>query len=1117
MPKNEFRFVSIIQTLGQPPGNDNYLGEALLFPEVSRYRKNPDAPKDDLRANLARLIEEDLAPLEIHRRRFSGDVELSEVEMTIDPPARSVAWRTAVTLRFDIVRWAHGESAYLAYVPALGIEIVAANAEELSERIPKEIRAHLLRTKAAGSLVHLMGLQYCSAVEISTETFTAEVKTPKQIARELEASFEQDEKKSVLDQVTTDLVAAKLPVAYEMDEIVARLAEVFSGRTPRSVLLVGKSGVGKTAAVSELVRRRAQFGLQRTSFRATSGARLVAGMSGFGMWQERCQQLWREAAKEKAILHLGNLIELMEVGKSVSSSQGIAGFLRPYIARGDLLVIAECVPEQIPVIERADPHLLTAFQRIDLEEPSPEKGRTILFDFAVAASDKDRPAIELEAIERLDQLHRRYATYSAYPGRPLRFLKNLLAEGAKGFEEGGSPARKIKGKARRVTPSRVRKTMTAANVTEAFSRETGLPLFLLEESIQLDLNATRRFFTERVVGQEMAVDLVVDLLAMVKTYLTRPRKPIASLLFIGPTGTGKTEMAKSLAEFLFQDRGRLLRFDMSEYADPSAVERLIGGALGGTANSEGLLTSKVREQPFAVILLDEIEKAHPQFLDLLLQVLGEGRLTDAAGRVADFCNAVVIMTSNLGAESFQRGVKGFATEDNDKGEESRRHATRHFLKEVRAFVRPELFNRLDRVVAFAALSEETVELIARRELERLTQRDGVKYRGMSIKIDERAATYLARKGYNSRYGARPLKRAIERELLAPLSENLNRHPAGEPLDAEVTLDADQLVVRVQPKNDPAEKRRKTITDEAYLADLTRRAAELRRDAQRLERSPTLVDLYNRIFRLKRLEESLARLKWKSDKDLTALAVLPRLQRTATEAREYTEKIFALETDALMGLYGRTTVEREKIIARLTSATSEWEQLLLGLYALRHPLPDRVTLAVYGESAEHLFGLARAYFGQAVVNRAEIELFQLSARQLARTKIEKPARYLTRPDAEIIGLIFNISGAFALPRYADEQGLHLFATQKITNTCIVQTSEVSVEEYKTPAGLERRGGFDELATGRRVRRIFQPDRFIVEDKLLDKRFNWSGGEIDDLVARAIDEWLVKATHSIVSAE
>src|SRR5262245_12589833 len=254
-------------------------------------------------------------------------------------------------------------------------------------------------------------------------------------------------------------------------------------------------------------------------------------MSGFGMWQERCQALCREASKAKAILHLGNLVELVEVGKSEHHSQGIASFLRPYLGRGDLLVLVECTPEQLPLLERQDPHLLRVFAEIRVEEPSRERGQAILASYALRGA-LSRPAPRAEqpsdpaALHALDRLHRRSATYPAYPGRPLRFLRNLLAD---------------------QQPDSV---LTGSAVTTAFARETGLPLFLLEDSVRLDLAEARRWFAARVIGQPEAVDLVVDLLATVKARLTRPRKPIASLMFIGPTGVGKTEMAKALAEFL---------------------------------------------------------------------------------------------------------------------------------------------------------------------------------------------------------------------------------------------------------------------------------------------------------------------------------------------------------------------------------------------------------------------------------------------------------------------------------------------------------------------------------------------------------------------------------------
>ncbi len=357
------------------------------------------------------------------------------------------------------------------------------------------------------------------------------------------------------------------------------------------------------------------------------------------------------------MVHLGPLVELLEVGKSEHNSSGIATFLRPAVARGELLCIAECTPEQFPLIEKQDPQLLDAFRHIAVEEPDTKTGRVILASYA---RDNANRTTEPAALAAIDRLHRRYATYSAYPGRPLRFLDNLLRDGAQ-----DAP-------------------IAEDEVYDGFTRETGLPRAIIDPAVPLDLAATHDWFAARVIGQPDAVGLVTDLLATVKAGLTRPNRPIASLLFIGPTGVGKTEMAKAVAEFLFGSKDRLTRFDMSEYADPVAVRRLVGGAFG----SEGLLTAKVREQPFSVVLLDEVEKADGSFFDLLLQALGEARLTDAGGRLADFRNTVVILTSNLGAESFRRGSTGFVS-----GNVGRAESQEHFARAVEQFLRPEMFNR----------------------------------------------------------------------------------------------------------------------------------------------------------------------------------------------------------------------------------------------------------------------------------------------------------------------------------------------------------------------------------------------------------------------------------------
>jgi ATP-dependent Clp protease ATP-binding subunit ClpC len=1094
MPEYTFRLTAVFQTFE----NDTHLGEALFFPEVSRFGSALKKLESAIKENASRIAEE-ATTLALYRRHAVGEVEIGRAQMIINPPPKSLAWRHPLELSFDVLRFQQGVDACIAYLPGLGIEVVARNPEELDKEIPLQIHAHLLRLKKTASLGELMWFERSQKLTLVTSTYDATIRTPKQLAQSLDAEAEEQ---PVLDGVATDLTKEKLPQAYEAEQTLQRLADVLAGRNPRSVLLIGKSGAGKTAVFYELVRRRAEFRLGRTPFYATSGSRLVAGMSGFGMWEERCGKVWREAAKQKAILHFGNLLELMEVGKHATNDQGMASFFRPYINRGDLHCVVECTPEQLPVIERQDPHLAEAFFQIKVEEPSPEQGRTILLNYAVAESEKGVAPIDYEGLEMLDRLHRRYATYSAYPGRPLRFLKNLLQD-------------------------RKDEIISAGKVTERFSEETGLPLFLLNDEVRLDLPTTQEYFGERVIGQAESVSLVVNLLATVKARLTRAGKPIASLMFIGPTGVGKTEMAKSLAEFLFRDRNRMIRFDMSEYADELSVTRLIGGVWG----KEGLLTAKVREQPFAVILLDEFEKAHPSFFDLLLQVLGEGRLTDSLGRVADFTNAVVIMTSNLGAETYKQSALGFR-----EGKSVAEKAREHFLKEVRAFVRPEFFNRLDRIVPFAPLDEATVLRIARRELERITRRDGLLYRGVEVNATDEVARYLARRGYDARYGARPLKRAIERELLVPLAEGLNQQPADLALRADVWVTDGQLAVAVQVKTDEAGRVISYASKRAPFAELAKQAAQLRRNAQKLNSSAAALEIRNEIFNLERLAKRLVRVKWQSPEQATGLTRLPDLKRDVQKLEEMVEHISEFEDDILLCFYDKQQRDKEPLQARLVELSRAFSESLLQIYGWQFNKPDEVTLALFGENAVWLFELAESYYKLADQAFASLEMIEFATptpaeseaikigikagekiivhnlfdRVTIKRKVEKSGEFFTAPRPQTLGIALRVKCAFAFPRYEPERGLHALMQDKQTSRNLLHTSEARLDDYKPPAGLEKRSS----VKYQEERRIYNRNEGIVEDLALKEKFFMNRDDFDLALYQAIEKRLLKDAEAIL---
>ncbi|MCA9781069.1 MAG: AAA family ATPase, partial [Candidatus Eremiobacteraeota bacterium] len=705
----------------------------------------------------------------------------------------------------------------------------------------------------------------------------------------------------------THLNVLGLPRAFEMDEEVKMLAELLVGRGGRSVLIVGDSGVGKSAVTYELVNQRRKHHLGSTSFWETTGARLMVGADSFGDWQDRCRKVVAEASSSRAVMLFGNLFELAEVARHSTTPEGMAGFFRPYLDRGDLLAVVECTPKQREILERDHPHLLKSFAILELKKPSPEKVVSILK--AVTGGK-----ISEGAVLTTERLHSRYAAYSAYPGRPLRFLRELQEEAGNG-----------------ITPS---------TVAQAFAEETGMPVFMIDDDVPLELTQTEEHFRSRIKGQTEAVSLVVDLLASVKAALSPPGKPIASLLFIGPTGVGKTEMARTLCGFLFRDRRRMVRFDMSEFSDPDSVERLVGGQEGG----QGLLTSKVREQPFGLVLFDELEKADPAFFDLLLQILGEGRLTDEGGRVADFTNSVVVMTSNLGAASFSKGPLGF------RSKEDKDHARQTFTSAVKAAFRPELFNRIDRLVPFAPLDLEIAEQVTEREIERMKLRDGLSSDWLHFEIGPDVASHLARCGYDRRYGARPLKRALEKQLLEPLAPLLG--VAGE-TDLKVRVElADDKLVWTQERSQEQRANRTSV-------HLAREAMRARRKLQRIDDGRLAHELRNRIHRLTRVEQRKARTGHLPEDLEAQLATLPLRRTLAKELKETAKRGLALETEAVLALRGFRPAD-PALAAKLDQQAKDLDDLIRSLYISRFDQPDQATVIVYAEKSADLRPLVQAY-------------------------------------------------------------------------------------------------------------------------------------------------------------
>ena len=400
------------------------------------------------------------------------------------------------------------------------------------------------------------------------------------------------------------------------------------------------------------------------------------------------------------------------------------------------------------------------FQVLRVPEMKPPAVRDAIAQFAAVRAQDKKTAIEPQAIAAVCRLFRRFVPYQAMPGRAAGFIAELFDQARQHHE----PA------------------ITATHVIARFGHQTGLPEQLLRDDLPLQAEEVEQTLRGHIIGQDAACRVISRVVATFKAGLNDPQRPLGTLLFCGPTGVGKTALAKAAANYLFghgQDTRRLLRLDMSEYSSPWAAERLL--CKDGRTPSDFI--SRVRQQPLLVVLLDEIEKATPEVLDVLLGALDEGRLTDRYGRTTTFRSAIVIMTSNLGAA--RQSLAGFNLPQAEI-----------FRREVEAFFRPEFFNRIDAVIAFAPLALPACQAIARKELHELGRREGLAAAGLRLDFTDNLVNWLVERGFDQRYGARPLQRTIETQIVAMLSRYMVDHPGlrKQELLLDVDCERDKVVL-----------------------------------------------------------------------------------------------------------------------------------------------------------------------------------------------------------------------------------------------------------------------------------------------------------------------------------
>ncbi len=551
------------------------------------------------------------------------------------------------------------------------------------------------------------------------------------------------------------------PVIGRGNEIL-QLVRTLSRKTKNNPLLLGEAGVGKTAIVEGLALRIAE-GKLTASLRdkriiELSLASIVAGTKYRGEFEERVVGIINESKEHpEIILFLDELHTLLGAG-AAEGAMDASNILKPALARGEIRCIgATTIAEYRKHIEK-DPALERRFQPLIVNEPSVEDTLEILKKLRERYEKYHQVKINESAVEAAVRLSAKYVPDRHLPDKAL----DALDEACSGVKIPflsmyGEKEAKITGTGE----------VTAEDVAEVISRWTGIPVRQLTIEERERLLHMADTIKKRIIGQDEAVEKIAEVVRMARAGLKDPKRPTGVFLFLGPTGVGKTELAKATAEFLFGSENEMIRLDMSEFMDKYNASRLIGAPPGYIGyDEEGQLTGRLRRKPYAVVLLDEVEKAHPEILDLFLQVFDEGRLTDAKGRTVEAKNAIFIMTSNIGTELYRRGQIGFKGLASKEGQEIKEQ----IVTELKKTFRPEFVNRLDEVIVFRSLESEDLLRIADNLLADLRKR--LEEKAIHFDIDKEALELICREGYDPANGARPLARTIERVITKPLSEKI---------------------------------------------------------------------------------------------------------------------------------------------------------------------------------------------------------------------------------------------------------------------------------------------------------------------------------------------------------
>ena len=647
----------------------------------------------------------------------------------------------------------------------------------------------------------------------------------------------------ILDQLSVDLTAAaasgKLDPVIGRQKEIERVIQILSRRTKNNPALIGEPGVGKTAIVEGLAHRVAAGDVPETledkRIVTLDIASVVAGTKYRGEFEERLKKIVNELKTSKnCVLFIDEFHTIVGAG-AAEGAVDAASILKPSLARGELQCIgATTLDDYRKHIER-DPALERRFQPILVEEPSVEQTLDILRGVKERYEEHHKLTISDEALNAAAQFSARYITDRFLPDKAIdvideassrvRIRHRVQPDTLKEARQNEDNVRKDKEAAlasqqydyaaelrqqELELEEKIKQlkeewqnsldiekpVVTQEDIAEVISMWTGVPTVQLTEDETSRLLQMEEELHKRIIGQDEAVDTISKAVRRARAGLKDPRHPIGNFIFLGPTGVGKTELVKALAEFMFGSEDALIRLDMSEYQERHTVSRLVGAPPGYIGYDEGgQLTEAVRRKSYSCILLDEIEKAHPDVFNILLQIFDDGHLTDAKGRRVDFRNCIIIMTSNIGAETIRKGSAiGFASRsDETKIQENDYEKMKEkLLEELKKTFRPEFLNRIDSVMVFHALTKEHIRKIVDLMLVNVTNQ--LKDKGMKLEVTDTAKDFLGEKGYDEAFGARPLRRVIQDMIEDKLSDSILRGQFRPGDTVIVEVEGDEIVV-----------------------------------------------------------------------------------------------------------------------------------------------------------------------------------------------------------------------------------------------------------------------------------------------------------------------------------